>query len=171
MLKNINWSENKIQESKEFFKKNNIEVVSPNNPCKKIIRGVYWGDLNFNHTIENLSNNKIDPYSLHPLFFEEDISLKEKLLIWENNPNDYGVADNIEQILEYYKDQIEHPKDEYCISITPIYQDKANKGKGGGWRWHKWGEYIGTRTPLCEYLDDESIEFPWVYVFHIYKFI
>ena len=27
---------------------------------------------------------------------------------------------------------------------------------GGGWRWHKWGEYIGKHNPQYEYLDHES---------------
>ena len=81
----------------------------------------------------------------------------------------YGVADNIEQIKEYYKEWIE--KSDWVIEITPIFQEKENAGKGGGWRWHKNGEYIGTLEPQCEYLDDEEFGEDWqgyVYCYHIY---
>mgnify|MGYP000984510367 FL=1 len=43
-----------------------------------------------------------------------------------------------------------------------------NKGKGGGWRWHKWGEYLGNGTPTCEHLDDEDEFNDGVYVYHMY---
>lgn len=81
----------------------------------------------------------------------------------------YGVADNIEQIKAYYKDWIE--KSDWVITVTPVYQNKQNAGKGGGWRWHKWGEYIGKLNPECEYLDDEDFGDDWqgyVLCYHIY---
>lgn len=81
----------------------------------------------------------------------------------------YGVADSIEQIKEYFKDEIESARP-YIISVAAVYQDKENAGKGGGWRWHKWGEYIGKLNPQCEYLDDENFgeDFQgYVLVFHI----
>ena len=83
----------------------------------------------------------------------------------------YGVADTITQIKEYYKDQIEDPISKYFIYVTPIFQNKQNKGLGGGRRWHKWGEYIGTLEPKREYLDDEDFgdDFKQVLCFHICK--
>ena len=83
----------------------------------------------------------------------------------------YGVADNIEQIKEYFKEEIQDPKRRYFISVTFVEQEKENKGKGGGWRWHKWGEYIGTLNSKCEYLDDEDFgdDFEGVFCFHIYE--
>jgi hypothetical protein len=53
--------------------------------------------------------------------------------------NSYGVADSIEQIKEYFKEEIEDTKRKYFIDCTPVFQEKNNKGNGGGWRWHKWG--------------------------------
>lgn len=44
--------------------------------------------------------------------------------------NSYGVADNIEQIKEYFRKQIESTEERYFITITYIYQE-------GGFRWHK----------------------------------
>jgi hypothetical protein len=83
----------------------------------------------------------------------------------------YGVGDSIEQIKEYFKEEIEDPNRKYFITVTPVFQDKENKGKGGGWRWHKWGEYIGKLEPKCEYLDDEDFgdDFEYVICFHLYE--
>lgn len=82
----------------------------------------------------------------------------------------YGVADSIEQIKKYFKEEIEDKERKYFISITPVFQNKENKGKGGGWRWHKWGEYIGKLKPQYEHLDDEDFgkKFKYVICFHLY---
>lgn len=83
----------------------------------------------------------------------------------------YGVADNVEQIKEHYKDWIEKPDTKWVIAVTPVFQDKSNEGKGGGWRWHKWGNYIGKLNPQYEYLDDEDFgdDFQgYVLCYHIY---
>lgn len=84
--------------------------------------------------------------------------------------NSYGVADNIEQIKEYFKKQIQSSDEKYFILIHYIHQDKD--GNGGGWRWHKNGPYIGNLKPQCEYLDDEDFgpDFPgYVICFHCCK--
>lgn len=83
----------------------------------------------------------------------------------------YSVADNLEQILRFYKKEIEDPDNKYVITLTPVFQEKENRGKGGGWRWHKWGKYIGKLKRKCEYLDDEDFgdDFKYVICFHIYK--
>lgn len=107
--------------------------------------GIYLSPLNF-------GNN----------FFKETENLEYENEFWYEWIDDntcigsYGVADNIDQIKEYYKKQIEDPNNKYFISITPIFQEPEHAGEGGGWRWHKWGPYIGNLNPQCEYLDDED---------------
>ena len=84
----------------------------------------------------------------------------------------YGVADNIQQILDYHKEEFIDSHEKYILFFTKIYQDKENAGKGGGWRWHKWGEYIGNLNPQCEYLDDEEFGegFPgYILVYEFFK--
>lgn len=39
---------------------------------------------------------------------------------------------------------------------------------GGGWRWEKWGPYIGTQRSVADYLHDEP-DIDYVYTFHVYK--
>lgn len=80
----------------------------------------------------------------------------------------YGVADTIEQIKEYYKEEIEDKENKYFIHLTPVFQEK---GIRGGWRWHKWGEYIGELNPQYEYLNNEDFgdDFKYVIAFSICK--
>ena len=60
------------------------------------------------------------------------------------------------------------PNVDYVLGVTPVNRDLSNKGKGGGWRWRKWGPYIGVKTPTTEYLDDEP-EIDSVLVYHLYE--
>ena len=78
----------------------------------------------------------------------------------------YGVADNIEQVLEKYKSYIEDPNHYFCFTFTEVRKD--NQPEWGGWRWHKWGEYIGTQEPQCEYLYDEPL-IESVLLFHVFQ--
>jgi hypothetical protein len=95
----------------------------------------------------------------------------DEKIFTDYSKSEYGVADNVEQIKEYFKDEISDTENKYVISLTPVGQDKDNKGKGGGWRWHKWGPYIGILNRECEYIDDEDFgdDFEYVLVFHLYK--
>jgi len=101
------------------------------------------------------------------------LSWKDRYSIFppESNKGTYGVADTIEQIKDYYAKEVGDPEQKFALALTPVYQEKENKGKGGGWRWHKWGPYIGKLNPKCEYLDDENFgeDFQYVIVFGIYK--
>lgn len=75
----------------------------------------------------------------------------------------HGVADNVEQIIEYSK--YSQPGNDYCITFTVMR--KEDQPEEGGWRWHKWGEYIGDIPPTREYLYDEEVhEEVLVFRFH-----
>ena len=110
--------------------------------------------------------------------FSEDEFEELKKLSWDDRykifPNfekqTYGVADNVEQIKEYYKEEVSDKHKKYAICVTPVWQERENKGKGGGWRWHKWGGYIGKLNPQCEYLDDEDFgeDFEFILTFTLY---
>lgn len=77
----------------------------------------------------------------------------------------YGVCDSVEQLLAACPELEAHGR-EFVVTVTTIR--KADEPADGGWRWHKWGEYIGTQNPQCEYIHDEpSIE--QVLCFHIYE--
>lgn len=80
----------------------------------------------------------------------------------------YGVCDNYQQILDQCPTLANDENRRFVITLTRVTKDPSNFGKGGGWRWHKWGAYIGTRIPQCEYLDDEP-EIDEVFTYHIYE--
>ncbi len=65
----------------------------------------------------------------------------------------HGVADSIEQIENYYAKFINSPDIKIAIGLQFVY--KENQEPQGGWRWHKWGPYIGNMKPQCEYIADE----------------
>lgn len=78
----------------------------------------------------------------------------------------YGVCDNYKQILERYNNLLSNPNKNYVIGLSVV--ERKNQSPEGGWRWHKWGEYIGTQNPEHEYLYDDT-HIDKVYCFHIYE--
>jgi hypothetical protein len=80
----------------------------------------------------------------------------------------YGVCDNLEQIKEKYAKWLNSPDFDFCVSLTPV--EASSQPRDGGWRWSKWGEYIGTQNPCREYLHDEP-EIELIYCFHIYRLL
>jgi len=82
---------------------------------------------------------------------------------WTEVPwEEYGVADNPEQVVSVY-DLVNRPERVF-VSLVKI--TKAGEPEEGGWRWHKWGPYIGAQRPTREYIHDEP-EITEVYTFHI----
>ena len=75
----------------------------------------------------------------------------------------YGVCDNYQQVLDKCP-MLSTSKREFVLFVTAVC--KADQYEEGGWRWHKWGEYIGTQPATCEYLYDEPL-IDMVYVYHI----
>jgi hypothetical protein len=113
-------------------------------------------------------------YNFSEQEFEEfkDFKWEDRYNIFPNfAKGTYGVADNIEQIKKYYQEEIDDTNNKFIITVSPEYQKKENKGKGGGWRWSKWGKYIGELDSKCEYLDDEDFgdDFEYILVFTLYK--
>lgn len=77
----------------------------------------------------------------------------------------YGVCDNYKQIIDKCQ-ELNNPERTFIICLTPVR--KENQSPDGGWRWHKWGDYIGDKKPKCEYLYDEP-EIDLIYCYHIYE--
>jgi len=86
---------------------------------------------------------------------------------WIKGLPSYGVCDSPKQFLSRYRDLLEEDPRTFVMSFTHIAKDPSNAGQRGGWRWHKWGPYIGDGEPTTEYLDDEPGFARGVYVYHI----
>lgn len=121
-----------------------LEIIAGDRPkLRKILDGVWQcPHFNFEHCVE------------------------EKLEIYPDElEQPHGVADNIDQVLNFLK--LHEREEEYCVAFTELLRE--NEPESGGWRWHKWGDYIGTREPQCEYLAHEP-EIDRVIVWHVYRF-
>ena len=79
----------------------------------------------------------------------------------------FGVCDHYRQVLTKYP-ELKTSSRKFVLSITPVL--KVNQPPRGGWRWHKWGEYIGDKTPTKEYLYDEP-KIEKVYCYHILEIL
>ena len=91
---------------------------------------------------------------------------------FEQYPDDlsvqcYGVCDSVEQLLEKCP-ELRTSTRKFAVSVH--FLEKSKEPPEGGWRWRKWGPYIGTQTPTCEYLHDEPL-IEHVYVYHIYELL
>lgn len=135
------------QKTESWFPKDlsyeDFQFICGVHPENRLETGIYWF---FNSNL---------PIGIYPT--EKEYYLEE--FWYENFVNSYGVADNIEQIKDYYKDQINDPNRKYFIVTSRIYQD--DQPNEGGWRWHKWGPYIGNLDHQCEYLKNENFNESW----------
>lgn len=77
----------------------------------------------------------------------------------------YGVCDSYEQILELYP-ELENSERQFVVTLTKV--EREDQPEDFGWRWHKWGSYIGTQDPQHEYLYDDT-HIDQVYCYHIYE--
>lgn len=138
------------------------------------IAGVYisdyasWFKNSINSYTDYTVDETVDGYDL-----ETGKPIKVILDNWDSlfdidYSRNYGVADNIEQVLERFAEVINIPENNCVICYTTI--EKSEQEPEMGWRWHKWGTYIGTQEPQCEHLyDEEDIE--RVICFHIYQVV
>ena len=80
---------------------------------------------------------------------------------------EYGVADNASQVLDYYERLLAEYGDymngrKFVVTMTPVFRE--DQPENGGWRWHKWGAYIGNFVQQHEYLYyEEGIDYVWVF--------
>lgn len=75
----------------------------------------------------------------------------------------YGVCDSPEQFMASVGKALEADKRQFVASLVRISADAE-----GGWRWKKWGPYVGDGKPTTEYIADEPI-LRTVYTYHFYE--
>lgn len=125
--------------------------------------GIYLEALNARHHIERLTDYK----TVNPI--------GDKYLYTVNT---YGVADNATQVIRHLENSLKtyfygndfddefylgkslvkmielYPEYKLVLLMTPHMNTKDCSW--GGWRWHKWGEYLGVHEPQHEYLSYEK---------------
>ena len=139
--------------------------------------GIYMEALNARHHIERLT----DYTTVNPM--------GDKYLYTANL---YGVADNATQVIRHLENSVKtylfgndlqddfflgralvkmielYPEYKLVLLMTPHVNTKDCRW--GGWRWHKWGEYIGVHEPQHEYLSyEKGIDYVLSYDLEIVK--
>ena len=143
-------------------------------PYPKVIMDKSWNWAKYNHVSKD-NRPPVDLHSVYVCGLNENYTLEritdyrevrnfDSPIYWCN----YGVADNASQVLDYYENYLltnysDYMNDrKFIITMTPIF--KEDQPEYGGWRWHKWGQYIGDFIPQCEYLyDEQGIDYVWVF--------
>lgn len=167
-----------------------------NQGCDRLLLGLEALDINWEKEKIKSVSRLFTPYSAWMEYFkdkeyilipDDETADKDSVFVTSGNDhfhisrfthydypiNEYdwisGVCDNATQLLAHYnaliKDGILDKNQTYLLCMTPMF--KEDQGDWG-WRWHKWGEYIGIQNPQCEYLADED-GIDLIYCFRIYK--
>lgn len=137
---------------------------------KTTFKGCYWTNLN--------PENLIDPATAYETYKH-----------WPASSLGYGVSDNATQVFNHLQQALEtyltkdnsypffirgkrlykfltaNPNAIYMLGFHPVFNH--HDGTLGGWRWHKWGPYLGKHTPQCQYLDEEQ-NIDYVLIWHLY---
>lgn len=139
--------------------------------------GIYMEALNARHHIERLTN------------YETVNPIGDKYLY---AVNDYGVADNATQVIRHLSSSLKayffgndlddefylgkslvkmierYPEYKLVLLMTPHVNTKDCSWDG--WRWHKWGKYLGVHEPQHEYLScEQGIDYVLSYSIEIVK--
>lgn len=139
----------------------NITTTYPTDPIMQLLASVNGVSKDRKVVIHSEGIYENPHYCFNPESWLEalGVSIKDHYV-------DYGVSDNHLQILDKYKNLVNDPDRKYVVMLTKV--SKSDQPSQGGWRWHKWGEYIGTHEITTEYLKDEP-EVEEVYCYHIYE--
>lgn len=149
-----------------------LRMINGGVRTKRLQRGVYLcGHWNFDREVaEPLVQfwKRNEP----PFMLELPQTLHKKWPVrphdnsWEqvDSLSEYGVCDSPEQLLSLY----DFDADPRKLVISMVEVRREHQPPEGGWRWHKWGSYIGEQNPEHEYLYyDKHID--RVFTFHIYE--
>jgi len=115
----------------------------------RLSEGLY---LSKHWSVNKLTNTKLN---IFPVFDGIDL-------------DSYGVCDSPEQLMELCGDFLKNSRRQFFVAFVRLA--KAAQSPTGGWRWRKWGPYVGKQNPQTQYLYDEPV-IEEVYTYHIYEII
>ena len=162
----LDYYRNKFKEWTLITKDNYPEDIILEEDSRDLdITGIYMSDLNGHYDIEELTNfnevdefELIDKYKFFPMNGVSDNALQVKnylnkiINIYLNGTSKDEYFFEGQGLFNLIKNE---PNYQFILLLTPIINNH-DKSSWGGWRWHKWGEYIGKHNPQYEYLDHES---------------
>lgn len=168
----LNLIQKEIKDLENYISKNNLhhrelsvfkELINDLKKAKNINHflipiktGIYKGCWS-KSDLEDYCGLEVEEY--HSFFNKNDINSS----IREN----FGVADNIEQILEHYPELLKS-EDNFIVIFSDVY--RKYQPESYGFRYEKFGEYIGTQNIQHEFIyDDKHID--KVIIYEIFKIL
>lgn len=134
-------------------------------------RGLYEGGVNSHHAFADVIRDEW-PFDPWPAQNATDDELRAFIDEYRRRIDEdgwpyasYGVSDSLPQVVERYPVLETDPRPLVVIGSV-VRRDE--QPEYGGWRWHKWGPYVGNHEPAYEYLYDE-VGIDQVWVWHIYE--
>lgn len=133
-----------------------MEITNPGmgGRPQQVHQGIYITPLNWDHVI-------------HQEIIEEWPDFKPIPHAEQPYLHCYGVCDHWSQVLAAGLQLLTDPRN-FVILLHPVV--KTEQPASGGWRWHKWGPYIGMyqkQVEAHEYIADTP-DVEVVYCYHIY---
>ena len=139
------------------------------------ITGVYLTHLNGDHDIDGLTNHRTlqfheEPVHLYSWGVSDNATQVKKYIdecidSYQYGHEYNGVGDFFQgkQLVQFMQAMEEENREYgFVLLLTPIVNEHNHAW--GGWRWHKWGEYIGYHQIEHEYLnDEEGVDFVFVW--------
>lgn len=144
-------------ESQQF-----VDRIKEGNGWEKVQDGIYLSHILNEHSLQMWGITNLKVVRIWNSFIYPYETLLEFLQNTEEDfRQNYGVCDNVQQVLEVYPELLADTR-KFIVFFEPIL--KEDQPKNNGWRWHKWGKYIGEQNPEHEYLYDEpNINEVWLY--------
>ena len=154
----------------EFIQSRNgliLALIGGADPSPYRVReGVYKiAHFSFSDFLPGSGNSQVEgPWDEYPL-------LGKVLATFDNGRShceygSYGVCDDVDQFFEHELGRwVLDSERKFTVSFSKVVNSEDD-----GWRWHKWGPYIGKREIECEYLREQP-EIEYVYCFQVHEFV
>ena len=129
--------------------------------CKIARKGIIYNDM---FQLFGIEWQDKAGWNNYPEFDTLDVAgnFDGETYLWRGS---YGVCDSVDNLLEVYPELVTSER-EFVVNLCEVRKDE--QPDEGGWRWHKWGEYIGNQIPTTEYIYDEPL-IEQVFCYHIYE--
>lgn len=118
-------------------------------------KGVYYTEMGLAYTLGSWFGYEVQRLSPN--------QLRELVMLDGDYVEVSGLADNEDQVVEKFK-HLADREEKFVIEMHPVY--RKDEPDTHGFRFHKWGSYIGDREITMEYLYDQT-DMDVIYVFQI----
>mgnify|MGYP001558849093 FL=1 len=146
---------------KDVFTEEEIIKLHEEWTPKKVYQGIYTQDGGYG--VDAYFGAHMEFEETYPKFYKD---MEELLSGTVQFINCYGVCDSPEQFKEALGKRLEEDPRVFIVVLNHIA--KKEQPPKGGWRWHKWGPYIGKGNPEHEYIYDEVGFDDGVWLYQIY---